>query len=203
MRKLVFKTINFDGISYIAPNWEEMGKVVFLLGKQILETKKEYDWLISIAKGGWTWGRTLADYLNIDNLTSIKAKLYRGMDQTNKALALEQTLPKEVNIKNKKILLFDDVADSGKTLKTIKGYLLKQNVASVGIASLFYKPHSIIQPDFYTYQTSTWIIFPHELREFITITKKTWNKLPTKKVLERYQKLSLPENQVKYFYSLN
>ena len=126
MSKLVFKEIQFEkDISYITPTWEEMGQLIFELGKQILKTKRGYDWLVSIAKGGWTWSRTLADYLDTDNLASVKAKLYTGIGQTAPKLTLEQDLPGSVNVKNKKILLFDDVTDSGKTFVEVKKYLLK------------------------------------------------------------------------------
>lgn len=59
------KKINVKEIDYIAPTWEQMGELIFELGKQILKTKNKYDWIISIAKGGWTWSRALADYLKL------------------------------------------------------------------------------------------------------------------------------------------
>jgi len=103
MSKLRFEEVNFrEDISYIAPSWEEMGKLIFELGKQILKSERKYDWLISIAKGGWTWSRTLADFLDTDNLASVKAKLYSGIGQTAPELILEQSLPVSVIVKNKK-----------------------------------------------------------------------------------------------------
>ena len=57
-----------------------------------------------------------------------------------------------------KVLLVDDVADTGKTLQAIKN--------SFGvyftIATLYYKPRSVIKPDFYVEETTQWCCFPWE-----------------------------------------
>jgi len=89
-------------------------------------------------------------------------------------------------------LLFDDVADSGKTLAAVRDHLLEAQAKSVETATLFYKPKSIIEPNFYSFKTSAWIVFPHEIREFINLTSKKWSK-------NDYYKLGLPKDQVKYF----
>jgi len=184
--------MNIKGTNYIAPSWEKMGKLIFKLGKQIIKSGSKYDWIISIAKGGWTWSRTLADYLEMDSIASVKAKLYQGVGKAAQTLTLEQTLPKSVNIKGKRILLFDDVADSGKTLAAVRDYLLEAGAKSVDTATLFFKPKSVLTPNFYSFKTSAWIVFPHEIREFINLTFKKWSK-------NDYYRLGLPKDQVKFF----
>lgn len=178
-----------------------MGELIFELGKQILKSEKKYDWIISIAKGGWTWSRSLADYLDMDNLASVKAKLYIGVGQTSQSLVLEQTLPESVDIKSKNILVFDDVADSGKTLAAVRDYLLEAGAKSTETASIFYKPISVITPNFYSVETSAWIIFPHEIREFINLSCKDWKNagFSKKEILDSYKKIGLPKKQVKFF----
>lgn len=188
------KQVSFDKTRYIAPTWKQMGKLIFDLGKQILKTNQRYDWLISIAKGGWTWSRTLADYLDMDNMASVKAKLYEDIGKT-KLFELEQALPAAVDITGKEVLLFDDVADSGKTLSAVRDYLIEAGAKSVETATLFYKPKSVLKPDFYSYKTSAWIVFPHEIREFINLTNKKFKK-------SDYLKLGLPKDQVKFFLLL-
>lgn len=185
------KKISVEGIDYIAPSWEQMGKLIFELGKQILKTQTKFDWIISIAKGGWTWSRTLADFLDMDNMTSVKVKLYKDIGKKQQ-ISLEQELPTSVDIKEKKILLFDDVSDSGKTFVKVRDYLTQRGVKSITTASLFYKPHSILKPDYFVYQTSAWIVFPHEIREFINLTHKKFKK-------SDYLKLGLPKEQVEFF----
>ncbi len=194
-----FKEIEYDGIKYIAPSWEEMGNLTFLLSKMIMRSGKKYDRVVALAKGGWTWARTLVDYLRIDNIASIHIKFYSGVRKTNVKPVILQSLSTSIN--NEKILLLDDVADSGKTLQLAQEYLLKCGAKNVDTATLFYKPHSVYKPEYYAYTTSAWVIFPHEVREIIELSGSAWLKKGLKKneVLARFKNLNLPEEQVKYF----
>src|SRR3989344_4639601 len=83
---MIFKKISFNGgkTFFIAPSWDQLGHLCFKLGRQINQTGKHYDRIVVIAKGGLTWARVLADYINIPNIDSIKVKLYRGINKTFK-----------------------------------------------------------------------------------------------------------------------
>ena len=72
------------------------------------------------------------------------------------------------------ILLFDEVIDKGITIETAINNLKSMGVKSITTASLCYKPTSSIRPDFYAFTTSAWVVFPHEIREFIEQSYKTW-----------------------------
>lgn len=194
-----FKEIEYDKIKYIAPSWEEMGNLTFLLAKMILKSGKKYDRVVALARGGWTWARTLVDYLQIDNIASVHIKFYRGVGKTNEKPVILQSLSTSIN--KEKILLLDDVADSGKTLQLAREYLLKCGAKNVDTATLFYKPRSVYKPEYYSYTTTAWVIFPHEVREIIELSGRAWLKNGLKKsdVLARFKKLGLPKGQVKYF----
>lgn len=198
---MIFKKISFDGGKnfYIAPNWNQLGHLAFKLGKQINHQGKIYDRLVVIAKGGLTWSRVLADYLQIQDIETIRVKLYRGIGKTFKKPQILQDI--KADIKGEKILLFDDVADSGQTLEFVEKLLLKQGAKSVDTSALFFKPSSKVTPDFFDHQTDAWIVFPHELREFIEETATEWlgKGLTKKQILARFNRLGLPEDQSKYF----
>lgn len=198
---MVFKKISFDGGKnfYIAPTWNQLGHLCFKLGKQINHQSKEYDRIVVIAKGGLTWSRVLADYLQIPNIDTIQVKLYRGIGKTFKKPQILQELKSDIS--GEKILLFDDVADSGQTLEFVEKLLKKKGAKSVDTSALFYKPSSKVTPDFFDHQTDAWIIFPHELREFIQQASSEWLEkgLSKKQTEARFIRLGLPEDQVKYF----
>jgi hypoxanthine phosphoribosyltransferase len=59
------------------------------------------------------------------------------------------------------VLIVDDLVDSGSTIQTFKAYLDQREVKSK-TAVLYYKPHSLVRPDFYVEQTEDWIVFPWE-----------------------------------------
>lgn len=201
---MIFKKVSFNGgkTFFIAPTWDQLGHLCFKLGRQINQLNKEYDRIIVIAKGGLTWSRVLADYLNIPEIDSIRVKLYRGINSTFKKPEIIQ--PVKADITGEKILLFDDVADSGQTLEFVKNLLIEQGAKEVDTATLFFKPSSKEIPDFYDHQTDAWIVFPHEIREFIEETSKDWLEkgLSRKQAAERYLRLGLPEDQIRYFLNL-
>jgi uncharacterized protein len=198
---MIFKKISFNAgkTFYIAPSWDQLGFLCFKLSKKINHQGKKYDRLVVIAKGGLTWSRTLADYLKIPDIETVRVKLYRGIGKTFKKPQVLQEVKSDIT--GEKILLFDDVADSGATLEFVEKLLLKQGAKSVDTSALFFKPSSKITPDFFDHQTDAWIVFPHELREFIEETSKDWlaKGLTKKQAAARYQRLGLPEDQVKYF----
>jgi hypoxanthine phosphoribosyltransferase len=117
---------------------------------------------------------SLVDLLNIKSVASIGVKFYTGVNQRLAQPEIYQALP--VAVKTENILLFDDVADTGESLKFVTEHLLKIGAATVTTATLLYKPHSKLKPDFYSAETSTWIIFPYDLVESVTNLGMKWQK---------------------------
>ncbi|MCL5675563.1 MAG: phosphoribosyltransferase [Patescibacteria group bacterium] len=193
------KEITYDKIPYVAPSWDQMGTICFELAKIILNSGKKYDRVVALAKGGWTWARALVDYLGIEHVASVQIKFYSGVYETNNKPTIVQ--PLAVNITKENVLIFDDVADSGKTFAMAKDYLIKCGAKSVDTASLFYKPHSSFRPDYYIYETRAWVIFPHEMREIVETAGKNWLKtgLAKEAVLKRFKSLELPMEQMEFY----
>ena len=58
----------------------------------------------------------------------------------------------------KKVLIVDDVADTGKTLLEIKDIFGTNFIT----ATLHYKSRSIVKPDFFVEENNTWLVYPWE-----------------------------------------
>ncbi|MBW7960420.1 hypothetical protein H3C65_02905 [Patescibacteria group bacterium] len=203
---LRFKETKFsdEKWSYIAPTWEEMHKISLDLGAKILQDGVGFDVLVTLVKGGWTWSRTLSDILKIPELASFRLRLY---DPREPGIKLKKPiLDKSLyhDLENKRVLLFDDVDDSGESLEFSLNYLKKFKPRNVVTATLFHKPHSVVKPNFFGATTSSWIIFPHENREAIESLSKKWiSKGITKfEVIKRLLKIGLPKKEIKLFLSL-
>lgn len=198
-----FKTAEFDGVKYVAPSWQEMGELVFELFKKIEVSGKKFDRVVALAKGGWTWARTLVDYLKIEELDSVRIKFYFGIEE--KVNDPKIVVPLSVKVGGENVLVFDDVADSGKTLRVAKEHLLDEGAKEVEFATLFYKSESEIEPEFWGYKTDAWIVFPHEIREFIDETQKKWSEkgLAKGEIVNRYKSLGLSDKQIEYFVGKN
>ena len=120
--------------------------------------------ILAIARGGLTLSHAMAEGLNIRDVQSIRTELY---DKESKRCAL--TLFGECAFNNsvKRVLVVDDIADSGETLAFIMEYL-KNEFPAVKFKSstLFYKKSSVYEPDVWINEATAWIEFFWE-KDFI------------------------------------
>jgi uncharacterized protein len=93
------------------------------------------------------------------------------------------------------------VADTGESLLFVKDYLHSLGVEGITTASLFYKPHSKIKPDYYGAETSAWIIFPYDFHESIHILGNRWQQqcISTEEIRQRFSKLNFKSDWLEYF----
>ncbi len=192
-----FAKINFnhDPIDYIAPTWNEMSELAFVIAQQMAKQKITADRIVTLAKGGWPMTRSLVDFTGINEVASVGVKFYKPeIGQRFEQPEIYQDLP--ISIKGETVILFDDVADTGKSLEFTKQHLLKLGVKNVVVATLFYKPHSVLKPDFYGAETSAWIIFPYESRESFSFFNHKWTQegLTETEIDERMVKLGSQRN---------
>lgn len=116
-----------------------------------------FDVLLVIARGGLTFGHFLAHAINTRNIYVLNSIHYENSTKLDYI--------KIDNIPNmntcKKVLLIDDIADSGETLFEVRKVIMKKfpNIKEVKIATLFYKKTSIVCPDFYAQEAKAWIKF--------------------------------------------
>jgi len=187
---------------YIAPDWEDMGQICFELAKKINSSDERFNRLVTLAKGGWTWSRTLADFLDIKDVGSVQVRFYKGVSETADKPVIVQSLPIDINGEN--VLLFDDVDDTGKSLQVVKEYLTMCGAQRIAVATLFHKPWSEITPDFFGQKTQAWIIFPHEIRETVFLLDSRWQSahIPEGERRQRLLTIGLNPEIVNYLLDL-
>jgi hypoxanthine phosphoribosyltransferase len=200
-QKSMKKTI-IDGQAYLVVTWEETGEHALKLAEKIIKSGNKYDRVIALAKGGLTWSRTMVDFLAIPNLSTMQVSFYTDIASTTKTPIITQSLP--MNIQGERVLIFDDVSDSGETLLLTKKYLKMHGAKSVTTATLSIKSWTSYVPDFYSFSSSEWIIFPHESRETIGMLKKSWKKkgVSDVQVKTRLRRLGLKKSEIDVFYPL-
>ncbi|HKY73843.1 MAG TPA: phosphoribosyltransferase [Patescibacteria group bacterium] len=160
--------------SYLLLTWSDVGNVLMQLAEQIIQSGEQYDRIIALAKGGLTWSRTLCDYLGLSNLSSIQISFYTDIGKTARTPVITQSLP--ITIQNERVLIFDDLADSGETLKIAKKYAKMHGAKSVKVATLASKTWTKFLPDYFIFTSGEWIIFPGETRETIVLLSKMWRE---------------------------
>ncbi|KUK79407.1 MAG: Purine phosphoribosyltransferase [Microgenomates bacterium 39_7] len=193
---------NQDPVTYIAPTWNDMNDLAFEVSQQLREDNGQFDRIVTLAKGGWPMTRSLIDFTQIPEVASIGVKFYSGVNQRYDEPQIYQDIP--VAIEGEKILLFDDVADSGESLIFTKQYLIDKGAAEVKTATLFSKPHSKIKPDYVAAETPAWIIFPFEPVEMVQLIGKKWLDQGFKKeeIAARFDQFKFPPATTQYALTL-
>jgi hypothetical protein len=157
------------------------------LSERIKEDRFKPDVIVGVARGGWIPARILSDLLENANLANIKAEFYEDVAKTGKKPKITQ--PVSTDIRGLKVLVVDDVSDTGLSLSEVKKSLVQEGAGEIKIATLHYKPHSILKPDYYIEETSAWIIYPHERYEFIKSTIRKMKNLNLSDIKEWFKKI--------------
>jgi len=133
------------------------------LAEKIDKSEFKPDMIVAVVRGGMVPSRMLSDLLDVSDILSVRIKFYTAPGKTAQEPMVRQ-MPDESLFKGKKILIVDDVADSGRTLALAKS--LFEKGVEVRTATLHYKPlSSIIKPDYFVEETSAWIVYPWEREE--------------------------------------
>lgn len=187
--------------SYISPTWDEMQDLAFEIAKKMLKDGQKFDRLVTLAKGGWPMTRSLVDFLQISKVASVGVKFYGGINERLDQPQIYQDLP--ISVEGETVLLYDDVADTGESLEYIIQYLREKGVSKIITATLFYKPHSKVLPDYYGAETTDWIIFPHDVVETIELLGKKWLQAGIEKneIVKRFKTLGFKSEVVQYYFT--
>ena len=139
--------------------WERFLKISEKTAEKMNLAKYRPDFIVSLARGGWVFGRVLCDYLNVTDLVSLKVEHW-GMTATPDGEA-KIKYPFDIDLTGRKVLIVDDISDTGKSLKVATEYIKKMNPADIKTTTLFYLTGSSFKPDFYGEEmTWRWVVFP-------------------------------------------
>ena len=157
-------------------SWEEYHKKTEELAVKFYDDGWEFNQVVCIAKGGMRVGDVFARIFNVP-LAILSVESYKGEGVKNKrgAITFSRDLAKTSPNIGSKVLLVDDLADSGITLKKsidwmqhFYGFYLDEPIRT---AVLFYKAASSFKPDYYIdyLEDSPWIHMPFEKYEDINV----------------------------------
>lgn len=146
-------------------SWEEVEQIVKSLTVKIKASGFEPDWAIGIAMGGLIPLYFLAKELDIDNVVTVSASSYN--EEGEKGELVINYLP-IIDLSGKKVLLVDEVAETGKTLERLTEIVRsKYSVKELKTAVLATNTEKCtFRPDFIGLENNGWIVFPWERRDF-------------------------------------
>jgi len=186
-------------IEFEVPTWNQIYDMLLHLAEKIRKNGFKPDIIVGVSRGGWPPARVLSDLLDNPNLANVRAEFYLGVAETKGEPVLTQPVSMEVS--GKKVLVVDEVADTGKSLKLVKEHVIERGATEVKIATVYYKPWSVIKPDYYEKETIRWIVFPWEIKETVRkIVKRVREKgTPLEKETVKLVKAGLSAELVRRF----
>ena len=149
--------------------WEGFGGASRELTQQIVESGWIPDLIVAIARGGLIPAGAIAYAMDVKAIGTMNVEFYSGIGETLTEPVLLPPLMDVSAMDGKRVLVVDDVADSGKTLKMVMDLIDEHGLSLDGSSSvhvearsavIYKKPVSIIEPDYVWAYTDKWINFP-------------------------------------------
>jgi hypoxanthine phosphoribosyltransferase len=140
-------------------SWELFGTASRELAHTIADDGFAPDLILSIARGGLFVAGALGYALDVKNLHVMNVEFYTGVDQRLDLPVVLPPVPNVVDLTSKKVLIADDVADTGATLELVHDFCAGR-VAEARVAVLYEKSRSTIASEYVWRRTDDWITFP-------------------------------------------
>ena len=141
-------------------SWEECYRLVRKLAWMLREEEFQPDIIVAIARGGYFAARVLSDHLGVFDLDSIRIEHYQG---TSRGHAARVRYPLSAAIGGKRLLLVDDVSDSGDTFAVAMAHLRQHGEPlQLRTAVMHHKSSSAYVPDYRAAELGEWrwLIYP-------------------------------------------
>jgi hypoxanthine phosphoribosyltransferase len=150
-----------DEFKCVVTNWEYIYGLCRDVSDDVKTSQFEPEIVVALARGGWFAGRCICDFLGLDDLTSLKMEHYVGTAQTAGEPTVRYPMP-EGSVEGKDVLIIDDIADTGGSIRRAHEYVADRDPGSVRTATLQLLGTSEFEPDFVGERLSewAWIVYP-------------------------------------------
>ena len=139
--------------------WPQFGRACRELATKIAEDGFRPDLILAIARGGLFPAGALGYALDVKNLHMINVEFYTGVDERLPMPVVLPPVPLPVDLSGARVLIADDVADTGATLGLVKDFCA-DHVADVRCAVIYEKSRSAVKCEYVWRYTELWIDFP-------------------------------------------
>jgi uncharacterized protein len=148
-----------DAVDREQLSWAEFGVAVRDLARQIADDAYAPDLVLSVARGGLLVGAALGYALDVKNAWTMNVEFYTGIEERLEVPMILPPVPELVELESARMLIADDVADTGETLELVKSFCAGK-VAEVRCAVLYEKPPSVVKCEYVWRRSDRWIDFP-------------------------------------------
>jgi hypoxanthine phosphoribosyltransferase len=149
------------GQRFLYLSWGDVDRLVEAVAGKVVASGFAPNLVVAVSRGGFVPARILCDCLDVRRLASVQVELYDGMVKRPEPTIV---YPVNADVAGLRVLVVDDVADSGASLMMVKGHVEALG-AAVRVAALHVKPWSLFAPDYYAECVGSWVVYPWETRE--------------------------------------
>ena len=139
--------------------WDDLGSGARELAETVHRDGYQPDIVLAIARGGLLVAGALSYALGVKNTFTMNVEFYTGVDERLEMPMILPPVPDLVDFSETRVLIADDVADTGATLALVKDFL-EDKVAETRCAVLYEKPRSSVRCEYVWRRTDRWIDFP-------------------------------------------
>ena len=150
---------------FIHATWPEIQRLCEEVAEQVRRSGFKPDVIVAVGRGGFPPARIISDVLDVRRVASITVEYYRAVGETKAEPRV--VFPLNADVRGKRVLIVDDVADTGHSLLAVKKVVEEAGASEVRVATLHYKPWSVIKPDYYARETDAWVIYAWERWETV------------------------------------
>jgi uncharacterized protein len=132
----------------------------YQLACQVRDSDFSPDVVVAISRGGFIPARFICDFLHLHDMTSVKVQHYAAA--ARKEARAYVRYPLSGDVRGKRVLIVDDVNDTGDTLMAAREHVESAGPAEVRTAVLHEKANSPVHADFHVAEVLEWrwIIYP-------------------------------------------
>ncbi|MDG2027985.1 MAG: phosphoribosyltransferase [Acidimicrobiales bacterium] len=140
-------------------DYANYGTAVRDLATMVAEDGYRPEMILAIARGGLFVAGSLGYSLSVKNIYVMNCEYYTGVDERLPVPVMLPPYVDFVDMDDAKVLIADDVADTGHTLKMVHDHC-SERVGEVRSAVLYEKSHSLVKCEYVWKRTDQWINFP-------------------------------------------
>ncbi|WP_257298402.1 phosphoribosyltransferase [Haloarchaeobius sp. FL176] len=181
-----------DDFNCTITNWEYIYGLCRDVSEDVKADSFEPDVIVALARGGWFAGRSICDFLGLNDLTSLKMEHYVGTAQKADEPQVRYPMP-EGSVEGKDVLIIDDIADTGGSIRRAEEYVEERNAGTVKTATLQLLQTSEFEPDYVGERLEewAWMVYPWNfIEDMIDIIAG---------LMERHEQSSFHKADIRHF----
>lgn len=179
-------------VSILYVSWERAVDLCYKLAITIAHSSFRPDAIVAVLRGGVVPALIISDVLGVDGFYAVRARHWSVLEEAFEKPIIEQ-LP-HGKLEGARVLVVDEVADTGKTLESVVEQLRQLNPSEIRTAVVHLKPTSKHKPSYYAESLDRWmwIFYPWSLVEtvYALAVRELGRRVPRETIEERIEQIA-------------